>query len=158
MTYDLLIKNGRIYDGSGTDSYGGNIAVKGGHIVAVGEVDGEAKETINADGLAVSPGFVDVHTHYDAQVFWDPLLTSSCWHGVTSLVMGNCGLAFAPCKPEHRDPLMHIFSRVEGLDFDTLQKGVPWNWTSFPEYLNAVEGMHPGLNVAVLMGHSPLRM
>ncbi len=158
MSYDLLIKNGRIYDGSGTDSYGGNIGVKAGHIVAVGEVDGQATHTIDADGLAVTPGFVDVHTHYDAQVFWDPLLTSSCWHGVTSLVMGNCGLAFAPCKPEHRDPLMHIFSRVEGLDFETLEKGVPWNWTSFPEYLNAVEGMNPGLNVAVLMGHSPLRM
>ena len=158
MSYDLLIKNGRIYDGSGTDSYGGNIGVKAGHIVAVGEVDGQATHTIDADGLAVTPGVVDVHTHYDAQVFWDPLLTSSCWHGVTSLVMGNCGLAFAPCKPEHRDPLMHIFSRVEGLDFETLEKGVPWNWTSFPEYLNAVEGMNPGLNVAVLMGHSPLRM
>jgi N-acyl-D-aspartate/D-glutamate deacylase len=158
MSYDLLIKNGRIYDGSGTDSYGGNIGVKAGHIVAVGEVDGEAKQTINADGLAVTPGFVDVHTHYDAQVFWDPLLTSSCWHGVTSLVMGNCGLAFAPCKPEHRDPLMHIFSRVEGLEFETLEKGVPWNWNSFPEYLNAVEGMNPALNVSVLMGHSPLRM
>jgi N-acyl-D-aspartate/D-glutamate deacylase len=78
---------------------------------------------IDADGRAVTPGFVDVHTHYDAQVFWDPLLTSSCWHGVTTLVMGNCGLAFAPCKPEHRESLMHIFSRVEGLDMETLQKG-----------------------------------
>jgi N-acyl-D-amino-acid deacylase len=158
MRYDLLVKNGRIYDGSGTDSYAGDVAVKGGRIVAVGEVSGDAREVIDADGLAVSPGFVDVHTHYDAQVFWDPLLTSSCWHGVTTLVMGNCGLAFAPCKPEHRDPLMHIFSRVEGLEMDTLQKGVPWTWTTFPEYLDAVERMNPALNLVALMGHSPIRL
>jgi N-acyl-D-aspartate/D-glutamate deacylase len=115
-----LVKNGRIVDGSGTDSYAGDVAVKSGRIVAVGAIDGDAREVIDADGRAVTPGFVDVHTHYDAQVFWDPLLTSSCWHGVTTLVMGNCGLAFAPCKPEHRESLMQIFSRVEGLDMETL--------------------------------------
>ena len=152
------MKNGRIVDGSGTDSYAGDVAVKSGRIVAVGAIDGDAREVIDADGRAVTPGFVDVHTHYDAQVFWDPLLTSSCWHGVTTLVMGNCGLAFAPCKPEHRESLMHIFSRVEGLDMETLQKGVPWSWTSFPEYLDAVEGMNPALNLVALMGHSPIRL
>jgi N-acyl-D-aspartate/D-glutamate deacylase len=158
MRYDLLVKNARIYDGSGMESYGGNIAVQGNRIVAVGEVGGDAHEVIDANGLAAAPGFVDVHTHYDAQIFWDPLLTSSPWHGVTTLVMGNCGLAFAPCKPEHREPLMHIFSRVEGLDFDTLEKGVPWTWTTFPEYLDAVERMNPALNLVALMGHSPIRL
>ena len=98
MSYDLLVKNGRIYDGSGAESYAGDIAVKGGRIVAVGEVSSDAREVINADGLAVAPGFVDVHTHYDAQIFWDPLLTSSCWHGVTTLVAS----ATVSCSPVQR--------------------------------------------------------
>lgn len=157
MAYDLLITNGTIYDGTGTPGFRGNVAVQDGKIVAVGQTDGTAKQTINADGLAVSPGFVDVHTHYDAQIFWDSLLTSSCWHGVTTTVMGNCGLTFAPCKPEHRDKLMHVFSRVEGLDMEVLEKGLPWNWQTFPEYMDAVEQCQPALNLIPLIGHSPVR-
>ena len=147
MAHDLLITNGTIYDGSGAPGFRGNVAVEGGKIVGVGKVSGPAKETINADGLAVSPGFVDVHTHYDAQVFWDSLLTSSCWHGVTTTVMGNCGLTFAPCKPKDRELLMQVFSRVEGLSMEVLQKGLPWDWTTFPEYIDAVERQRPALNL-----------
>lgn len=157
MAHDLLITNGTIYDGSGAPGFRGNVAVEGGKIVGVGKVSGPAKETINADGLAVSPGFVDVHTHYDAQVFWDSLLTSSCWHGVTTTVMGNCGLTFAPCKPKDRELLMQVFSRVEGLSMEVLQKGLPWDWTTFPEYLDAVERRLPALNLIPLMGHSAIR-
>ena len=157
MAYDLLITNGTIYDGSGAPGFRGNVAVEGGKIVGVGKVSGPAKETINADGLAVSPGFVDVHTHYDAQVFWDSLLTSSCWHGVTTTVMGNCGLTFAPCKPKDRELLMQVFSRVEGLSMEVLQKGLPWDWTTFPEYIDAVERQRPALNLIPLMGHSAIR-
>lgn len=157
MAHDLLITNGTIYDGSGAPGFRGNVAVEGGKIVGVGKVSGPAKETINADGLAVSPGFVDVHTHYDAQVFWDSLLTSSCWHGVTTTVMGNCGLTFAPCKPKDRELLMQVFSRVEGLSMEVLQKGLPWDWTTFPEYIDAVERQRPALNLIPLMGHSAIR-
>lgn len=157
MAHDLLITNGTIYDGSGAPGFRGNVAVEGGKIVGVGAVSGPAKQTINADGLAVAPGFVDVHTHYDAQVFWDSLLTSSCWHGVTTTVMGNCGLTFAPCKPDHRELLMQVFSRVEGLSMEVLQKGLPWDWTTFPEYMDAVERQHPALNLIPLMGHSAIR-
>lgn len=157
MAHDLLITNGTIYDGSGAPGFRGNVAVEGGKIVGVGKVSGPAKETINVDGLAVSPGFVDVHTHYDAQVFWDSLLTSSCWHGVTTTVMGNCGLTFAPCKPKDRELLMQVFSRVEGLSMEVLQKGLPWDWTTFPEYIDAVERQHPALNLIPLMGHSAIR-
>jgi N-acyl-D-aspartate/D-glutamate deacylase len=157
MAHDLLITNGTIYDGSGAPGFRGNVAVEGGKIVGVGAVSGPAKQTLNADGLAVVPGFVDVHTHYDAQVFWDSLLTSSCWHGVTTTVMGNCGLTFAPCKPDHRELLMQVFSRVEGLSIEVLQKGLPWDWTTFPEYIDAVERQRPALNLIPLMGHSAIR-
>lgn len=157
MAHDLLITNGTIYDGSGAPGFRGNVVVEGGKIVGVGAVSGPAKQTLNADGLAVVPGFVDVHTHYDAQVFWDSLLTSSCWHGVTTTVMGNCGLTFAPCKPDHRELLMQVFSRVEGLSMEVLQKGLPWDWTTFPEYIDAVERQRPALNLIPLMGHSAIR-
>jgi N-acyl-D-aspartate/D-glutamate deacylase len=142
MRYDLLVKNGRIYDGSGTDSYAGNVAVKDGRIVAVGEIAGDAR-VIDADGRAVTPGFVDVHPTTMRKVFWDPLLTSSCWHGVTTLVMGNCGLAFAPCKAEHRESLMHIFSRVEGLDMETLQKGCRGRGHPSPNILTPLSACIP---------------
>lgn len=157
MQYDLLIRGGTIYDGLGAPGFRGDIAVSGGKIVAVGKVSGEARETITADGLAVAPGFIDVHTHYDAQILWDPLLTSSCWHGVTTVVMGNCGLALAPCRPEHREFLRDLFSRVEGVEAEVLEKGVPWGWVTFSEYMNAVERLRPGLNVIPLMGHSAIR-
>src|SRR6185369_8668847 len=109
------------------------------------------------DGLAVSPGFIDPHTHYDAQICWDPALTPSCWNGITSVVMGNCGFTIAPCKPEGRDRLMRMLERVEGMSLPALRQGITWNWESFPQYLDAVGAMRPALNVGSLMGHSALR-
>ena len=154
---DLVIKNGWIVDGTGAPGCTGDVAITGGKIVAVGKVTEAARETLEADGLTVMPGFVDVHTHYDAQILWDPLLTSSCWHGVTTVVMGNCGLALAPCRPEHREFLRDLFSRVEAVPADALDRGVPWEWVSFPEYMDAVERLKPALNVVPLMGHAAIR-
>jgi N-acyl-D-amino-acid deacylase len=157
MSYDVLLKGGMIYNGAGTPGVRGDVAVQGGKIVAVGKVSGTARQTIDANGFAVAPGFIDVHTHYDAQICWDPLLTSSCWHGVTTVAMGNCGLALAPCKPEQRQFLIDLFSRVEGVPAEVLEKGVPWGWETFPEYMDAVQRRGPALNVIPLMGHSALR-
>src|SRR5438093_13437523 len=111
MSYDLLLTGGMIYNGAGTPGVRGDVAVQAGKIVAVGQVSGTARHTIDADGFAVAPGFIDVHTHYDAQICWDPLLTSSCWHGVTTVAMGKCGLALAPCRPEQLQFLVALLSR-----------------------------------------------
>ncbi len=156
MPYDLLVKDGLIVDGSGKPGYHGNVAVQDGRIVEVGQTGDLATRVISADGLVVSPGFVDIHTHYDAQVNWDPEFTSSCWHGVTSVVMGNCGFTLAPCKPEHRDYLMTMLARVEGMSLDALQKGLEWQWGSTGEYLDAIGG-RMGINAACMVGHSTLR-
>ena len=156
MAYDLVIRNGRIIDGSGMPSFHGNIAVKDGKIVGVGKFSGAADRVIDADGLAVSPGFIDNHTHYDAQVLWDPLCTSTCWHGVTSIVMGNCGLAIAPAKPEDGDTLLRMLSRIEAIPIDALRSGVDFSWRSIGDYLNRV-GQKLGMNVGSLIGHSAVR-
>ena len=113
--YDVLLKGGRIYDGSGMPSYYGDVGISGGKIVEIGRLHGGAKRTLNIDGLAVAPGFINPHTHLDAQLFWDPLGTSSCFHGVTSVVVGNCGLSLAPAKPEDRDAVIKSFVRVEAI-------------------------------------------
>lgn len=152
MTFDVLIKGGRIYDGSGFPSYLGDVGVSGGRVVDVGRLNGSARRTINADGLAVAPGFIDFHTHLDAQLLWDPIATSSCWHGVTTVIPGNCGLALAPCRPEDRDNLLGTFVRVEAMPFPLLKKTVSWEWTTFPEYLDRLRG-RLGVNTASLMGH-----
>ena len=115
MAFDLIIKNGTVVDGTGAPSFRGDVAVTGDRIVAVGEVDGTADRSIDADGRIVSPGFVDIHTHLDAQLAWDPIATSSCWHGVTSVVLGNCGVTFAPCKPEDRGYLAEMMESVEDI-------------------------------------------
>jgi N-acyl-D-aspartate/D-glutamate deacylase len=156
MAYDLLLKNGRIVDGTGMPAFTGDVAIQDGRIAVRGKADGPAKRTIDCDGLVVAPGFVDVHTHYDAQVFWDPLLTSSCWHGFTTVMMTNCGFAFAPARPADRDYLMRTMTRVEGMQLEALEKGLPWNWETFAEYLAAFEG-RIGLNVGAQVGHSALR-
>ena len=156
MAYDVLIKGGRIYDGSGMPSYLGDVAVKDGRIVETGRINGEAKRVIRADGLAVSPGFIDFHTHLDAQLLWDPLATSSCFHGVTTVIPGNCALALAPCKEQDQDTILKSFERVEAISLQALRAGVKWGWTTFPQYLDKLRG-NLGVNVAALMGHCALR-
>src|SRR5437868_10027463 len=133
MAYDLVIKGGRIVDGSGLPGYVGDVAVQDGRIVALGRIDGPARRTLDADGLALAPGFIDPHTHLDAQLLWDPLGTSSCFHGVTSAVIGNCGLSLAPAKPEDREAVIKSFVRVEAISRRVLEEGVQWKWTSTKE-------------------------
>lgn len=154
--YDLLIKGGRLYDGSGLPSYHGDVAIANGKIVETGRIHGSAKRTLNVDGLAVAPGFIDPHTHMDAQLFWDPMGTSSCFHGVTSVVVGNCGLSLAPAKPEDRDAVVKSFVRVEAISRRVLEEGIQWRWTSTAEYLRAL-GARLGINVGALVGHIAVR-
>jgi N-acyl-D-amino-acid deacylase len=156
MAYDVLIKGGRIYDGSGLPSYFGDVAVQDGRIVETGRISGSAKRVINADGLAVSPGFIDFHTHLDAQLLWDPLATSSCYHGVTTVIPGNCGLSLAPCKESDHDTILRSFERVEAITLPALKSGVKWGFTTFGQYLDALRGKL-GVNVASLVGHCALR-
>jgi len=157
MAYDLLIKNGRIIDGSGRPAFHGDVGVVKGKIVELGKLDGPARRTIEADGRAVAPGFVDNHCHYDAQVLWDPLCTYSCHHGATTVIIGNCSLALAPVKAPEREKLAGMLSYVEAIPMDVLQAGVPWNWESFPDYMRAI-GARLGVNVGTLIGHSAVRL
>ena len=154
--YDLLLKGGRIYDGSGMPSSYADVGINGGKIVEIGRLHGGAKRTLNVDGLAVAPGFIDPHTHLDAQLFWDPLGTSSCFHGVTSVVVGNCGLSLAPAKPEDRDAVIKSFVRVEAISRRVLEEGIQWKWKSTAEYLDAL-GTRLGINAAALIGHIAVR-
>ncbi|HKA32702.1 MAG TPA: amidohydrolase family protein, partial [Candidatus Binatia bacterium] len=156
MAYDLLIKGGRIYDGSGMPSYMGDVAVKNGRIAEIGRISGAAARTIDAAGLAVAPGFIDHHTHMDAQIFWDPYATSEPQHGVTSIVMGNCGLTLAPAAESDHDALVKSFVRVEAMPRSVLEMGVPWGWHSYGEYLDALQGKI-GVNVGGLVGHIAVR-
>ena len=157
MTYDLLIKNGRVIDGSGRPAFHGDVGVAKGKIVELGRLSGSARQTIEADGRVVSPGFVDNHCHYDAQVVWDPLCTYSCHHGSTTVIIGNCSLALAPVRPEAREKLAGMLSYVEAIPMDVLQAGVPWNWETFPQYMSAI-GQRLGVNVGTLVGHSAVRL
>jgi len=156
MAYDLVIKNGTLIDGSGLPGFHGDVAVSGGRIVDIGKVSGEARQTLNADGLVVSPGIIDNHTHYDAQVTWDPLCTYSCYHGITTVVMGNCSLAMAPAHKEDRENLAGVLSHVEAIPLEAIQAGVEWTWETIPEYLNVLD-KKLGINVASLIGHSAVR-
>ena len=158
MAYDLVIKNGTIIDGTGAAAYRGDVAIAGDRIVAVGDVDGTSKETIDADGHLVTPGFVDIHTHLDAQITWDPIASSSCWHGVTSAVMGNCGVTFAPCKAEDRDYLTRLMESVEDVPAKSINSGMQWNWETYGEYLGALDNLPKGINVGGLVGHCALRI
>ena len=155
--YDLLIRGGTIVDGSGSAAFTGDVAVQGGRIAAVGRVDGAARRTLDADGLLVTPGFVDVHTHYDGQATWDPLLTPSCWHGVTTAVMGNCGVGFAPMKSERRQFLIELMEGVEDIPGAVLAEGVDWGWESFPEYLDALAAKPRIMDLGAQLPHAALR-
>jgi len=157
MAFDLIIKNGTVVDGTGAPSFRGDVAVRGDRIVEVGKVDGTAHRTIDADGRIVSPGFVDIHTHLDAQLAWDPIATSSCWHGVTSVVLGNCGVTFAPCKPEDRGYLAEMMESVEDIPAAAILSGLPWDWETYGEYLTTLDGLPKGMNVGGMVGHCAVR-
>ncbi len=157
MSYDLLIKNGTVVDGTGASRYQADVAVANGKIAEIGKITEGAKKVIDASDLIVAPGFVDPHTHYDAQICWDPLITSSSWHGVTSLVMGNCGVGIAPCKPEAREIAAWDLVNVEAIPFDVLTKGITWEWETFPEYMNAAQKRGCGINVGFMAPLTPFR-
>ncbi|PYN27841.1 MAG: hypothetical protein DMD76_06975 [Candidatus Rokuibacteriota bacterium] len=157
MAHDLIVKNGMVVDGSGFSRYRADVAVKDGVIVELGRVTAAAARTIDADGLFVAPGIIDLHTHYDAQPFWDRLCTSSVWHGVTTALMGNCGLTLAPLRPEHREPMLATFCCVEDLPVRSLSAVLPWTWQTFDEYLKAID-IGLGMNLMPLVGHNPLRL
>jgi N-acyl-D-aspartate/D-glutamate deacylase len=157
MSYDLVIKNGMVVDGSGSARYRADIAITDGKIARIGRVNEKAKQTIDAEGHVVSPGFVDGHTHMDAQVFWDPIGSCSSYHGVTSVVMGNCGFTLAPCKQEDADLVFRSLERAEDLSRDAMLAGIDWTWETFPEFLDAVDDLPKGINYAGYIGHSALR-
>ena len=158
MALDLVIKNGTVVDGSGMPRYRSDVGVKDGRIVEIGRIRAAAERTLDADGLIVAPGFIDGHTHMDAQVAWDPIGSCSCWHGVTSVVMGNCGFALAPCKPEDREWFARCLTAVEDIPTEAMLAGIEWNWETFPEYLANVERLPKALNYGMYIGHSALRM
>ena len=157
MQYDLLIKNGTVIDGSGMPRYRADIGVKDGRIVTIGRINALARETIDAEGHIVSPGFVDGHTHMDAQIFWDPIGTSSCYHGVTSVVMGNCGFTLAPCRGAEADMVFRNLERAEDISRDAMLAGIEWGWETYPDYLDVLEALPKGLNYSGYVGHSALR-
>jgi N-acyl-D-aspartate/D-glutamate deacylase len=155
--YDLVIRGGTLIDGTGGPARSGDVAVRDRKIAAVGELVGPARRALDADGLVVAPGFIDLHTHYDAQVFWDPLATTSCWHGITTVIVGNCGFAVAPARVEDRPYLTQLMARVEGIPLRALEAGLDWRWETLPEYLDAIAAQPLGVNFLAYVGHSALR-
>jgi N-acyl-D-amino-acid deacylase len=157
-SYDLIVRNGTVIDGTGADPREGDVAIHDGRIAAVGRVVGSGHEEIDASGFAVTPGFVDIHTHYDGQVTWDDRFSPSSGHGVTTVLMGNCGVGFAPCRPEDRDTLMNVMEGVEDIPELVMREGVPWNWQSFPDYLAALSKRRCDIDFATQVPHAPLRV
>lgn len=157
MHNDIVIKNGKIVNGTGKEPFFGDIAIKNNAISEIGEVNSKAKRQIDAEGLVVSPGFVDIHTHLDAQIGWDPELKPVSHHGVTSVLMGNCGVTFAPCKPEDRELIAHMMQTVEDIPKDAILGGLPWDWEGYGGYLNSIEKLNLGINVAGMVGHTAIR-
>ena len=155
---DIVIRGGTVVDGTGADGYRADVAIDGGRIVEIApDIKGGDRE-LDASGCVVSPGFIDIHTHYDAQVFWDPRLRPSCFHGVTTVIAGNCGFAIAPTRAEHHDVIARTLENVEDMDVATLAEGIPWDFETFPEYLDAVSRRGTLLNFTAYVGHSPLRL
>jgi N-acyl-D-aspartate/D-glutamate deacylase len=156
--YDLVIRGGRVIDGSGAPAFDADVAIKDGLIAAVGKVAGKSAEEIDARGHIVTPGFVDIHTHYDGQATWDERMQPSSWHGVTTVVMGNCGVGFAPCKPEDHDRLVRLMEGVEDIPFPVLSQGLPWNWESYPDYLDALGQRRFDVDIGSQLPHAALRV
>jgi N-acyl-D-aspartate/D-glutamate deacylase len=158
VAHDLIIRNGTVIDGTGTEGVRADVAVDGDRITAIGDLSGEtARREIDAAGLLVTPGFIDLHTHLDAQVAWDPLMTSSSWHGVTTVLMGNCGVTFAPVRPDDRVFLAEMMESVEDVPRDAILDGLPWDWETYPQYLDSVQRMQPSLNIVGMVGHCAVR-
>ena len=156
--HDIVIRGGTIIDGTGKAAFTGDVAIAGGRIAAVGGKQGPARREIDADGLLVTPGWVDVHTHYDGQAMWDPLLAPSCWHGVTTVMFGNCGVGFAPVKKHHRQALMDLMEGVEEIPNPVLAAGLTWEWETFPEFMDALERRPRAIDIAAQAAHLPLRV
>jgi N-acyl-D-amino-acid deacylase len=157
MSHDIIIRGGTVVDGSGAEPFEADVAIAGGRIVEIGAVLGKGAEEIDAKGCVVSPGFIDLHTHLDAQIGWDPDLTPISWHGVTTALMGNCGVTFAPCKPADREFLAGMMESVEDIPRGAILTGLPWTWEDYGGYLDSIETLRPGINLAGLVGHSAVR-
>ena len=157
MTYDLVIRGGRIVDGTGRAAFTGDVAVSDGRIASIGKVAEKGTREIAADGLTVTPGFVDIHTHLDAQIGWDPNCTPVSWHGVTTALLGNCGVTFAPVRPNDKELLAGMMETVEDIPRHAILSGLPWSWEDYGGYLDAIEKLRPGINIAGLVGHSAVR-
>jgi N-acyl-D-aspartate/D-glutamate deacylase len=156
--FDWILRNAKIVDGTGASAVFGDVAVKGDRIASVASTDSiDAARELDCEGLVVAPGFIDPHTHYDAQVLWDEELTPSSWHGVTTAVMGNCGFGVAPTRPQHREAILRTLENVEGMSLEALETGIDWNFESYPEYLDVVDALPKRIHVASLLGHTPLR-
>ena len=155
--HDLVIRNGKILDGSGNKAFFGDIAVDDGKISGVGKISVSGKKELDAKGNLVTPGWVDIHTHYDGQVSWDPYLTPSSWHGVTTAVMGNCGVGFAPVRPGDENFLIQLMEGVEDIPGSALHEGIDWGWETFPEFLDVIDKKDFAMDVGFMLGHGPLR-
>jgi N-acyl-D-aspartate/D-glutamate deacylase len=157
MSHDLVIRGGTVVDGTGTEPFLADVAIEGEQIVEIGKVGGKGKREIEAGGLTVSPGFIDLHTHLDAQIGWDPQVTSVSWHGVTTALLGNCGVTFAPCKASDREFLAEMMEAVEDIPKNAILQGLPWTWESYGGYLEALEALKPSINICGLVGHCAIR-
>ncbi|MGC1444600.1 MAG: amidohydrolase family protein, partial [Xanthobacteraceae bacterium] len=156
--HDTVIRGGTIVDGSGNAAFSGDVAISGGRIAAIGGKQGPGRREIDATGLLVTPGWVDVHTHYDGQAMWDPLLAPSCWHGVTTVMFGNCGVGFAPVKKEHRGALMDLMEGVEEIPNPVLAAGLSWEWETFPQFMDELERRPRAIDIAAQAAHLPTRV
>jgi N-acyl-D-amino-acid deacylase len=157
MSAELVVRGGKVIDGTGAPAVRADVAIDGGWVVAIGP-NLEGEQTLDAGDHVVAPGFIDIHTHYDAQVFWDPALTPSCFHGVTTVVAGNCGFSIAPTRPDHHEVIARTLENVEDMNFETLNAGIPWDFSTFPEYLDSVERRGLGMNFCAYIGHTALRL